>query len=120
KAAEDRGLLRQVSDPLAGPDVHRIAGHVATVQLHAAGIGRRETDGHVKGGGLACAVRPEQADDFARGDVEFDAAHDGAPTVALGEIDGPKARHYGQFVAPPVVCARFCSEPSTKIRSVAL
>ena len=38
--AEDRRLLRQVADALARPDVHRIVGHVAPVQLDAARIGR--------------------------------------------------------------------------------
>ena len=28
QAAEDRGLLRQVADPLPRPDVHRVVGHV--------------------------------------------------------------------------------------------
>ena len=64
QASEDRRLLRQVPDALAGPDVHRIFGDVQAIELDTTRIGRCETDGHVKGRGLARAIGPEQSDDL--------------------------------------------------------
>ena len=84
--AEDRGLLRQVADALARADVHRIVGDVVAVEEHAAGIGRRQADDHRERRRLAGAVRPEQADDFARRDVEVDAFDDGAAAVGFREV----------------------------------
>ena len=55
--------------------------------------GAVEADGHVERRRLAGAVRPEQADDLARRDVEAHAAHDRAPAVGLGEIVRPERRH---------------------------
>jgi hypothetical protein len=46
KAAEDRQLLRRYR-AFPGPDMHRIVGDVLTVEQHAPGIGRRETDRHI-------------------------------------------------------------------------
>ena len=66
--AEDRGLLRQVADALARPDVHRVVGHVVLVEQHAALVGGHQAHGHVEGRGLAGAVGPEQADDLAGAD----------------------------------------------------
>jgi hypothetical protein len=59
--------------PLRAPDVHRIVGHIAPVQLDAARIRLRQADRHVERGGFSRAVRPKQADDLGRGDVEADA-----------------------------------------------
>ena len=39
EAAENRGLLRQIADALAGADIHRIVGHVRAVEEHAPGSG---------------------------------------------------------------------------------
>ena len=93
EAAEDRRLLRQIADPFARTDVHRIVGDVLAVENHPAGVGPGETDGHVEGGGFAGAVRPEQADDLAGSDFDVHAAHDGAAAVRFGQVFGPQRRH---------------------------
>src|SRR5204863_414726 len=71
--AEDRGLLRKVADALAGALVHRQVGDVLVVDEDASGIGADEADDHVEAGGLAGAVRAEQADHFALLDEEGNA-----------------------------------------------
>ena len=86
---------------------------------HAAGIGRRQADGHIERRGLAGAVRSEQADDLARGDVEVDAADDRASAVRLGEVVRAKGGHRGWSAdvrlrrCRPCVCVRVCALPST-------
>ena len=56
------------------------------VEQDAARVGRRQADHHRERRRLAGAVGPEQADDFARRDLEVDAADDGAAAVRLGEV----------------------------------
>ena len=86
QSAEDRRLLRQVADALPGPDVHRIVGDVGVVQQDAARIRRGQPHDHRERRRLAGAVRPEQADDLARRDLELDALDHRATAVRLGEI----------------------------------
>ena len=74
QSAEDRCLLGQVSDAFPRPDVHRVVSHVCAVEENPPGIRRGQPDHHGKGRGLARAVRPEQADDLTRCDVEIDAS----------------------------------------------
>ena len=93
RPAEDRRLLRQVADALARADVHRIVGDVLAVERHAPRVGRREADRHVERGRLARAVRSEQADHLARGDVQAHTAHHGAPAVRLGQFVRLERRH---------------------------
>ena len=63
--------------------------------MHAARVRRRQADGHVERRRLAGAVRPEQADDLARRDLEADAADDRAAAVRLGELVRAERRHQG-------------------------
>ena len=67
---EDRRLLRQVADAEPRAPVHGLAGELVIPERHPAAVGRHEPDDHVERGGLAGAVRPEEADHLARLDVE--------------------------------------------------
>ena len=91
--AKDRRLLGKIANPLPRADVHRIVGDIAAVQLHASRVWRREPDRHVKGRRLARAVRPEQANNFPRRDVQTDAAHNRAAAVGFGEVVGAQGGH---------------------------
>ena len=65
RPAEDRRLLREITDPFARPDVHRIGRHVMVVEQHAARVRPCQADDHAERRGLAGTVRAEQADDLA-------------------------------------------------------
>src|SRR5690606_2498439 len=60
-----------------------------------------QADDHVEAGGLASAVGPQQADDFAGIQGEAEVAHDLARAVALAQTFGDQ--HLG---AVPVAVAR--------------
>ena len=83
QAAEDRGLLRQVADAEAGAPVHRQPGDVVAVELDAAVVGLDQPGDHVEDGGLAGAVRAEQADRLAAPHIKRDALHHGAAGEAF-------------------------------------
>ena len=86
QAAEDRGLLRQVTDALARARVHRQIGDIFAVEDDAPRVGRRQPDRHVERRRLAGAVGPEQPDDFTRLHLEADAADNRAAAVRFREI----------------------------------
>ena len=118
QAAEDRRLLRQVADALARPDVHRIVGDVVAVELDAPRVGRGQADRHVERRGLAGAVRAEQADDFARRDVEVDAAHDGAAAVGLRQVVGAECGHqWAERAARAAAAARTVAVAALRLRA---
>src|SRR5688572_15226750 len=81
QATEDRRLLRQVADALPRSDVHRIVGQIDTVERDTSRVWRGQTHHHVKGRGLAGAVRPEQTDHFSGIDIEADASNYRAAAV---------------------------------------
>ena len=83
KAAEDRGLLRQIAYADAGPLVHWQSGHVVAVQLDPAVIGGDQAGNHIEHRGFSGAVRPKQADRFAPPDIKRDAFDDLAIAEAL-------------------------------------
>ena len=83
QAAEDRGFLRQIADAEPGALVHRQLGDVVAVELDGAVIRLDQAGDHVEHGGLAGAVRTEQADRLAAADIDADAAHDLAGAKAL-------------------------------------
>jgi len=83
-AAEDRRLLRQVSDAQPRAPVHRKPRDVGTVDLDRAGVGRDQAGDHVEAGRLARAVRPQQAHDLAALQRQADVAHHGAAVIGLG------------------------------------
>ncbi len=112
EAAEDRGFLRQIADPEPRALIHRKVGDVVAVELDLAAIGLDQPGDHVERGGLAGAVRPEQADRLAAPHVEAHVLDDLAAAIALfdamgGEIAvGVVARRpLGLRAAPP---ARLC------------
>src|SRR6185369_17288353 len=61
EAAEDRGFLRQIADAEPRALIHRQLGDVVAVELDRAAIGLDQAGNHVEHGGLAGAVRAEQA-----------------------------------------------------------
>ena len=85
---KDRGFLRQVADAEPGALIHRQFGDVAAVELDAAFIGFDQAGRHVEHGGLAGAVRAEQADGFALAHIEADAFdHHAADEALLDAVD---------------------------------
>ena len=75
EAAKDRGFLRQIADAEPRALIHRQLGDVVAVELDRAAIGLDQAGDHVEHGGLAGAVRAEQADRFAAAHIDADAAH---------------------------------------------
>ena len=93
---EDRGFLREVAHPSAGAQVHRKAAHVLAHEHHLSAVAADHADRHAEGGGLACAVLPEQPDDFALLDGERDASDHLAAVVRLAKVfDFQKAHAAG-------------------------
>ena len=142
EAAEDRGFLRQIADAEPRALIHRQLGDVVAVELDRAAIGLDQAGDHVEHGGLAGAVRAEQADRLAAADIDADAAHDlaGAETLfhamhsqearplqqlrragavglpaALTGVDSP-----GRAAARPVVGSAAALGASTRHRSRAI
>src|ERR1700722_6907511 len=88
ETAKDRGLLRQIADAEPGALIHRQLGDVAAVEFDAALVGFDQAGGHVEHGGLAGAVRAEQADGFAFAHIEADAFdHHAADEALLDAVD---------------------------------
>ena len=99
--AEHRGFLRQVAHAQLGALVHRLGGDVLAVQFDLAGIGGDQADDHVEAGGLAGAVRPQQADHFAGFQAQPEIADDLALAIGLAQ---PLC---GQHHLVPCGCAVF-------------
>jgi hypothetical protein len=95
QAAEHAGFLRQVAHAAARALVHGEAADVLAVEQDLPGVARYEANDHVEAGGLAGAVGPEQADDFAGMQVEAEILDDFALLVAFGE----RARRQHQLPA---------------------
>src|SRR5262249_39755918 len=109
-------------DALAGADVHGVVRQIGPVQLDPAGVWRRQADRHVERRRLPRAIGAEQSDDFARCNVEADAADHRPAVVGLRQIvraeRGRLGPVYGHLPLPPLVCVRICWLPSTTIVSV--
>src|SRR5690606_29002576 len=84
--AEHRRFLRQVgqTEPCAAMD--RQVADGSPVELDRPAVRGDQPDDHVEAGGLAGAVRPEQADDLAAGDVERDVLDDLAAVIRLHQL----------------------------------
>ena len=93
ESAEDRRLLRQVSDALAGPRVHGAIGDILAIEDDTPGIGRRQSYRHVERRRFAGAVGSEQADHFSRLHIEADAADNRTSAVGFRELFRAKGRH---------------------------
>ena len=88
EAAKNRRFLRQITDPEPGALVHWQLGDVAAVELDAALVGFDQPGRHVEDGGLAGAVRAEEADGFALAHIEADAFdHHAADEALLDAVD---------------------------------
>jgi hypothetical protein len=79
-------LLRHVADPAAQLGADRGA-----VPRHGAGVGLGDAEDHPHGGGLAGAVRADEAGERARWDGEAHAVH--RPTGAEGLGHVPQLEH---------------------------
>lgn len=65
QSAKDRRFLRQVTDAKTGTPVHRHRRDVVAVDFDRAFVDRHKAGDHVEAGGLAGAVRSEQAHGLA-------------------------------------------------------
>ena len=88
QAAEDRRLLRQVADARAARAGTSAAGDVLAVEQHLPGVGGDQAGDDVEAGGLAGAVRPEQADGLAAVQPQRDVAQHRAAAIVLGQTPG--------------------------------
>jgi hypothetical protein len=98
-APEDRGLLREVADPPPRAQVHRQLGDLLTVERDAAAVRRDQAEDAVERGRLARAVRSEQPDDLAGGDIDRDAVDDAPAAEAFLQPRGAEAARGGNL--PP-------------------
>src|SRR4029453_14684644 len=73
-------------DPEAAPDVRRLRGRIETVNPDRAADRRDQRREHLDRRRFAGAVRAEEGEDLAGGDIERDAAHSGHLTVGLDEV----------------------------------
>src|SRR5439155_23945114 len=80
-------LLREVADPVSGPEVHRKAGDIHTVEQYLPGVRLGQPDHDVKGCRLACAVRAEQPYDLALADPQIDVINNLASLVGLRQVN---------------------------------
>ena len=72
---EEPQILEGAGDAALDDHVGRETGHILAGEPHLAAIGLDEAGDQVEEGGLAGAVRPDNADDRARHDVEVDPSH---------------------------------------------
>src|SRR5215470_10795820 len=83
------------SEPDQGANLLRVTNHVAAQYLGPPGVGLENRGEDADRRGLPRAVRPKQAEDGARGDLEVDTVEGGHGVEPLGESldsDG-KVRH---------------------------
>ena len=78
-------FLREVAHAEAGANIHGLVGDIVALKHDLTAIGPNEADDHVEGGGLPCAIRAEEADDFAGADFDIDAVHDGASVIDFSQ-----------------------------------
>ena len=90
-SAEDRGFLRQVTEPQDRAAVHWQAGDVLPIEEDAAAVGLHQSHDGIEAGGLARAVGAEEADHLAAMDVERDVVKHRAAVVRLGDRAHPEA-----------------------------
>ena len=65
---------------------------VATAEIDGAGVRRERARQDVQQGGLAGAVRPDDADRLARGEREVDAVQHGECAETLANVNGGENR----------------------------
>jgi hypothetical protein len=69
-------------------DVHRVLGGVEAEDVNGAGGGSEQAGEHLDGGGFACAVGAEEAEELTRGYGEVDVLNGGEVAEAAGETGG--------------------------------
>src|SRR4029077_18692646 len=69
---EEANVLERPADPTLRERVRWLAGHVLTVEMHAARGWPVDTGEHVEERRLSGAIRPDQADDQPSGNREVD------------------------------------------------
>jgi len=77
---KDRGLLWKVAKSKARPPVHWEVGEVLPVEFDLALIRADSAYDHIEGGGLACAVGPQETVDLSFLDLEGHVIDDDAAT----------------------------------------
>ena len=85
--------MREVADPVSGPEVHRKAGDIHTVEQDLPGVRLGQPDHDVEGCRLACAVRAEQPNDLALADPQIDVIDNFASLVGLRQVNRGQNLH---------------------------
>ena len=78
-----RHIARHIGDSAMQTD--RVAPRVAAEQAHGSAVGPEQAEQHADGGGLACAVRPEEAGDVTRRDGQVEAVESFRAAERLGQ-----------------------------------
>lgn len=97
--AKDRSFLRQIADAEARATIHRHPRHFIAVDRDHAFIHRHEAGDHVETGGLAGAVRPEQANGLATPHNQRHAVDDAARVIGLRQPMGHERAFIARLVA---------------------
>ena len=95
EAAEESEAFRDDAD--LALDFDGVSGGVEAEDLNAAGGGSEQAGEHLDGGGFACAVGAEEAEELAGGDGEIDVLNGGEFAETAGEIGGgDSGSHLGE------------------------
>lgn len=86
KLSEYRGLLGQIGNPRLGSEEHGELGDIAAVQGNGPGSGGYESHDHIEGGGLSCAVGPQESHHFTVGHGKGYAVHGGFSTEGFYQL----------------------------------
>src|SRR5258708_13544944 len=115
--AKDRRFLRQVGQAKAGAPMDGRMGKSLLVEEEIATVKRYQAYHHVEAGGLARAVGPEQADDFAAGNVERDILDDSTRLIALLQFLRAQLAHrwVGRTVRQTVIVSEFVPPPKVSV-----
>src|SRR5271165_2117874 len=83
QAAEDRRLLRKITDPEPGPLEHWQPRNVVTIEFDRSLVRPDEARNHIKDGGLASPVRAQKSNGFTSSDRNADVLHHHAAAIAF-------------------------------------
>ena len=116
-AMERPRMLKDDADAGAGDAMRRPAGDVDAIDPHRAGIGPFDAHDELHDRRFARAVRPDEAEDLARGDIEADVLDRDQPAERLGQAAHLEARGAAHSRSP--VLSAWPSSPSGKNRITA-
>ena len=112
--AEQLDVLERARDPATNDAVRRRAQQALAVEAQRAGVRLVEPGDHVEERGLAGAVRPDQADDLPRLDVERDIVDRDDPAEPPRHVANLEQRHRLELstAAGSVIgsCTRSCAD----------